>query len=526
MLRTMATGAAGLLVSAALAASAAAQPVSGGTLTLVQTNEPPGLVSALNASTYIGTVSTKIHEGLLEYGMDLKPKPGLATEWSVSPDGLTYTFKLRQGVTWHDGKPFTAEDVKFSIMKVLKVVHPRGRTTFGTVTDVETPDAHTAIFKLSEVMPPLITQLSAYDAQLLPKHVWEQGEVGQNPAVNAPIGTGPFVFKEWKKGDYIRLEKNPNYWDKGKPYLDAIIVRNIPDAGARAAAIETGEVQLGVFNPVPLADMKRLAALPGLKVETGGYDYFAPMYMFELNLRNDMLKDQRVRQAIMHAIDRKFIVDNIWFGYGKPATGPLVSSSPFYTQDGVPQYPYDVAKANKILDDAGYKRGANNMRFKLTQDYPPGPETGRTAEYIKQALGRVGIEVELRGTDLANFIRKVYTDYDFNVSQNFLYLLPDPSVGVQRLYIASNIKKGTPFSNASGYDNPELNKVWDAARIENDQAKRKALFATAQKIVQDDLPILNIFEMKFVTLASAKLMNHTITADGPYASFKEVYFAK
>src|SRR5258707_3625019 len=121
---------------AALAANAAAQPVPGGTLTLVQSNEPPGLVSALNASTYIGTVSTKIMEGLLEYDLEQKPKPSLAESWEVSPDGLAYTFHLRHGVAWHDGKPFTSADVKFSLLKIWKVLHPRGRVTFGTVTDV------------------------------------------------------------------------------------------------------------------------------------------------------------------------------------------------------------------------------------------------------------------------------------------------------------------------------------------------------------------------------------------------------
>src|SRR5258708_3191232 len=136
-------------------------------------------------------------EGLLEYDLEQKPKPSLAESWEVSPDGLAYTFHLRHGVAWHDGKPFTSADVKFSLLKIWKLLHPRGRVTFGTVTEVETADDFTAIFKLSAVMPPLITQLSGYDAQMLPKHIWEEGDPNTNPAVNAPIGTGPFVFKEW-----------------------------------------------------------------------------------------------------------------------------------------------------------------------------------------------------------------------------------------------------------------------------------------------------------------------------------------
>jgi peptide/nickel transport system substrate-binding protein len=309
-------------------------------------------------------------------------------------------------VTWHDGKPFTSADVKFSLEEIWKKLHPRGRVTFGKVTAVDTPDASTVVVRLSEPTPMMLAAFSSYESQVLPKHVYEGKDFTTHPALNAPIGTGPFVFKEWKKGDFIRLEKNPSYWDKGKPYLDAIVVRVVPDAAARAAAIEKGEVQLGVFNPVPLSDVKRLTALPTVKAETRGYEYFAPMYMMEVNLRLDHLKDKRVRQAMLHALDRKFVADNLWFGFAKPATGPIASSSPFYTTQGVPQYPYDVARANAILDEAGYKRGAGNMRFKVALTFPPvQPEIPRTAEYIKQALARVGIDVELRNIDLATFIR-------------------------------------------------------------------------------------------------------------------------
>ncbi|MCI0546330.1 MAG: ABC transporter substrate-binding protein [Candidatus Rokubacteria bacterium] len=514
---------AGLALLAGLAVPAAAQPRAGGTLTIVQGAEPAALVSGMNTSTFIGTVSTKIHEGLLDYDFDLKPRPALAESWTVAPDGKTYTFKLRRGVSWHDGKPFTSADVKFSLEEIWKKLHPRGRVTFARVASVETPDATTVVLKLADATPMLLAALSAYESQVLPRHVYEGKDFTTNPALNAPIGTGPFVFKEWRKGDYIRLEKNPAYWDKGKPYLDAIVVRIIPDAAARAAAIEKGEVQLGVFNPVPLADVKRLAALPTVKAETRGYEFFAPMYVMEANLRQEHLKDKRVRQAIMHALDRKFVTDNLWFGFAKPATGPIASSSPFYTTQGVPQYPYDVARANKILDDAGFKRSANNMRFKLSLTFPPvQPEIPRTAEYIKQALARAGIEVDLQNIDLATFIRQVY-NWEFELTQNYLYLLPDPILGVQRLYVSSNIKKGTPFANAAGYENKDVDAAFAAAQIENDPGKRKELFARVQRQIQEDLPAFNLFELTFVTLYNAKVVNHTLGADGPYGSFKETY---
>jgi peptide/nickel transport system substrate-binding protein len=523
--RCVALVAAVLALVLPLAPRAIAQPRAGGTLTIVQGAEPAALVSAVNTSTFIGTVSTKIHEGLLDYDFDLKPRPALAESWIVSPDGKTYTFKLRRGVTWHDGKPFGAADVKFSLEEIWKKLHPRGRVTFSKVTAVDTPDDHTVVLRLSEATPMLLAALSSYESQVLPKHVYEGKEFTTNPAINAPIGTGPFVFKEWRKGDFIRLEKNPHYWDKGKPYLDAIVIRVIPDAGARAAALEKGEVQLGVFNPVPLSDVKRLTALPTVKAETRGYEYFAPMYMMEVNLREGPLKDKRVRHAILQSLDRKFIAENIWFGFAKPATGPVVSSSPFYTREGVPQYAYDPARANAILDEGGWKRGAGNMRFKVSLTFAPvQPEIPRTAEYIKQALGRVGIDVELRNLDIATFIRQVY-NWEFELTQNYLYLLPDPTLGVQRLYVSSNIKKGTPFANAAGYENKDVDAAFAAAQTENDAAKRRALFAQAQRLIQEDLPAFNLLELSFVTLYNAKLANHTMGADGPYGSFKDTYFS-
>jgi peptide/nickel transport system substrate-binding protein len=479
---TLLVGAA-LVLAAGMLASVAAQPRRGGTLTIVQGAEPAVLVSAVNTSTFIGTISTKIHEGLLDYDFNLKPRPALAESWKISPDGKAYTFKLRHGVTWHDGKPFTSADVKFSLEEIWKNLHPRGRITFSRVTSVDTPDATTVIIHLSAPSPMMLAALSAYESQVLPKHIYEGKDFNTNPALNAPIGTGPFVFKEWKKGD----------------------------------------VQLGVFNPVPLSDMKRLTALPTLKAETRGYEYFSPMYMMEINVRHEYLKDKRVRHAMMHALDLKFIADNIWFGFGKPATGPIASSSPYYTTQGVPRYPYDVAKANTILDDAGYKRGAGNMRFRVSLSFPPlQPEISRTAEYIKQAFARAGIDVDLRSIDLGTFIRNVY-GWDFDLTQNYLYLLPDPTLGVERLYVSTNIKKGTPFANASGYENKDVDAAFAAAQTENDPVKRKELFARIQRQVQEDLPDLNLLEMTFVTLYNTKIMNHTTGADGPYGSYKDTY---
>jgi peptide/nickel transport system substrate-binding protein len=512
------------LIAAAMAGAAFAQGKQGGKLTMVQPVEPSGLVSAVNSANYIGTISTKIHEGLIGYDAKFKPVPSLATSWEVSPDGKKYTFHLRKNVKWHDGADFTADDVEFSLMKVWKVLHPRGRATFANVTGVQKPDKYTVVFTLSEASPTIMSALSAFESQVLPKHVYDGSDIAQNKALSAPIGTGPFKFVEWKKGEYIRLAKNQNYWDKPKPYLDELVLRIIPDGSSRAAAIESGEIQMGVFTPTPLADVKRLGQVKGLNVETKGYELLSPMYLMEFNLSNPYVKDAKVRRAIAHAIDKDFLVKNIWFGFGKPATGPLTTNSPFYTKNGVPQYQYDVATANRLLDEAGFKR-KGDARFTLNLDTLRDSESVRAAEYVKQALRRVGIQVNIRNSDLGTFIRNVYAEYDFGMTLNFFSLLADPTLGTERLYISSNIKKGTPFANVSQFSNARVDELFMKARREPDAAKRTTMFHEVQKIVQTELPVLNLFEMQFLTLYKNNVKNYGIDGEGPYASFKDVFLS-
>jgi peptide/nickel transport system substrate-binding protein len=242
---------------------------SGGTLVQITQPEPPNLAPYVSTSGPIGQVTAKVFDGLLEYDFDLKPKPGLAESFKVSDDGKTVTFKLRKGVTFHDGKPFTSADVQFSIMEVLKKTHPRGIATFKEVT-VETPDELTAVFKLKTPAPYMMMALSGYESPMLPKHIYGVGDIKTHPNANSPVGTGPFKFVEWRRGEFVRLDKNPNYWRENRPFLDRIVVRFIGDASTRTAALEKGEVHIAGFGAVPYNDVKKLAALPSLDVTTKG----------------------------------------------------------------------------------------------------------------------------------------------------------------------------------------------------------------------------------------------------------------
>ena len=528
-LALLAIAVAGRPATAQQPAAPAGEPVRGGTLTMTVNPEPPLLLSAINTTLQMGMITTKVMEGLLSYDLNLNPQPQLAESWKISPDGLTYTFNLRKGVKWHDGKDFTSDDVAYSLTKVWKPLHPRGRSTFAKVVTVETPNPLTVVIKLSEPTPQMMTALSAYESQVIPKHVFDNTDIASNPAVNAPVGTGPFVFKEWKKGDHVIVERNPNYWDKGKPYLDRIVFRFINDASSRAAALESGEVQIGGLSPVPLNDVVRLSKLPSLAVETRGYEYMSPVYMIELNLRRGPLADVRVRHALAHAIDRNALTRTVWFGFGVPATSPVPTAiKKFHSPPADVQYPYDLKKAEALLDEAGFKRGADNKRFKMLLDWMPvGSDYQRSAEFVKQQLGRVGIDVEIRSQDFPTYVRRIYTDYDYDAAIMYYGAFPDPTQGLQRVYWSKAIGKGVVFTNSTDYKSPAMDRVLEAAQTENDTKKRFELFAEMQRLAMTDLPVLPLMEMKFFTIANKRVMNHTITADGLIGgNFATVWLAK
>ena len=495
----------------------AADPKKGGVLTYTYHPEPTALSTVATTAGPVSIIGTKIQESLLQYeGADLTPKPGIADSWTVSPDALTYTFKLRPDVKWHDGAPFTSEDVKFTIEKVVRPYHSRGKVYFGKVTAIETPDPLTVVFKLSEPVPFFLKGFQPGESPMFPKHLAEKMNVDDAKTVRTsefmqhPVGTGPFRLKEWKKGSYIVLERFPDYWKKDRPYLDQIVLKVIPDGAGRAIALENGEVDLAPMNGVPQADIQRLAGLKQLELSNQGNEGLGPLLWLEVNLREKYLDDKRVREAISLALDRKKIVDIIWFGQGKPAAGPIVSGNPFYNKE-LKAYPYDPKQASKILDDAGYKRGANNMRFKLSQNFLPyGESWVRLSEYIRQELGKIGIEVETQSLDLGGWLKKIYTDWDYGFTSNFVHNYSDPSIGVQRSFISSSIEKGATFTNSMNYRNKRVDELFAAALVETDPAKRQKMFDEVQVILHDEMPVIFLVEIAYSHLWN-KRVNGLIT---------------
>ena len=529
--RSLAILAGALLLAAAQPALAQATPQKGGTLVIAVQPEPPTLAAYQSTAGPVGQVSTKVYEGLLEYDFQLKPQPSLAQSWTVSPDGKTVTFKLQPGVKFHDGKPFTSADVQFSVMDVLKKVHPRGVNTFRAVTAVDTPDPLTAVFRLSEPAPYMMMALSSYESPIIPKHVFGTGDIARHPNANIPVGTGPFKFVEWQKGQYMRFDRNPEYRKPGLPHLDRIVARFIADAGTRSAAMETQEIHMGGFSAIPPVDVKRLQAMPHIEVTSKGYEMQAPIVQLDFNTTKPPFDDVKVRQAVAYAIDRKFVIDNVWFGFGRPATGPINSNfkaNGLYTAD-VRNYnvPNGVEMANKLLDEAGKKRGPDGVRFEIVHDMTPyGEEWRRFGEYVQQQLGKIGIKVALRYEDVPTWLRRVYTNYDFQLTSNWIQTLADPSIGVHRLYHSNTIKPGTVFVNDSRWSSKETDELMDKANVEIDAKKRAELYHELQKRVVEASPLVFVHELDFVTVYNKKVNNFPLSPLGLYSSLDQVWLAK
>lgn len=488
----------------------------GGTLVANIQPEPPGLVASIVITSPAIPVSSNIFDGLVRYDADGQPIPQLAQSWDISADKKTITFHLRKGVKWHDGKPFTSADVQYTVMEVLKKTHPRGPATLSRVQAVETPDAHTAVFKLSAPSPIIWSVLDGAESTILPRHLYAGTEPGTNPWNAKPIGTGPFVFKEWVRGSHILLERNPAYWDSGKPYLDKLVFKIIPDASGRAAALESGDVQLAYNTPVPESDVARLSKHPHLVIDTQAYNSNAPMYFFDFNMRRAPFQDLRVRQAFAHAIDRDALAKVVWHGLAKPATSPVPSVVSAFYQPGLPQYPYDVDKANRLLDEAGLPRDKQGIRLRITHTPAAyGQSYQRAAELMKQQLRKVGVELKLQTYDLPTYVRKTFGDYDFDTHSAWYASFPDPAIGVTRRFWSKNIKPGTASSNASGYQNPQMDALIEAINAETDAAKRKQLIHQMQLHAQQEIPSINLLEQQFFLIHHKKVQG---LRKGPYLS--------
>ncbi|MCP5368990.1 MAG: ABC transporter substrate-binding protein [Hyphomicrobiales bacterium] len=523
-----ATGAvlAGLVAAAVVAAPATAQPKRGGTLTTITTGFRtlnPGVQSG--AAT--GVPGSQIFAGLVQVGDGYKPQPYLAESWSVSDDGLTFTFKLRTDATFHDGKPVTAEDVAFSF-DVVKNNHPFGRLMFGNLDQVTTPDAHTVVVKLSKPTPSFMQSLQPLLMPIMPKHVYGDGQdVKKHPRNNENVvGSGPFKVVENKKGEHLILERYDGFFRKGRPYLDRIVVRTMKEAGTRFLAFDTGEADYYAFTGYTPREVKRLQERKDVTVTDAGYGAIGHVNYLELNLRRKPFDDVRVREAIAHAIDHDFIVDTLFQGVSRVSLGPIHSGGAFYV-DGLPKYNGGIEKAKALLDEAGLKPGPDGVRFKMTLEIPNwgGAYLGVMASYLRPQLKKVGIDVVGRKSpDFGTWVKRV-SSWDYDATMNAAWNYPDPLIGVHRLYSCDNIRN-IIWTNTEGYCNKEVDAIMAKAGSSLDQAERAKLYGEFQRILAKDLPFVYLTEEKFTTVFHNYVKGVPLGPWGALSPWDEVYLDK
>ena len=492
-----------LMGAAAIAVTAmTAVPVwADGSLVIVSSQVPRHLNGAVQSGIATAVPSTQIFASLVRYDEGWDPQPYLAKSWDVSEDGLTVTFNLVDNATFHDGKPVTSEDVAFSIM-TIKANHPF-QSMFAPVEAVETPDPLTAVFKLSQPHPALMLALSPALAPILPKHVYGDGQdVKAHPANNAPIGSGPYTLAEFTPGEAIVLKKNPNFFLEGRPKLDEIIIRIVKDPSAMLISMENGDADMYPFM-AGSQEIKRLQEVDSLTVTSEGYAAVGAINWLAFNTKSEKLSDVRVRQAIAYAVDRDFITKALHRGVSTPQRGPIIESSPFFDASIEP-YNVDLDKAKALLAEAGVAEGMT-----LTVDYIPGPKEQQqtVAEYLKSQLKKIGIEVEVRAApDFPTWAGRV-GGHDFDMTMDVVFNWGDPVIGVHRTYLCSNIRQGVIWSNTQSYCNPKVDELLNAAAVELDPAKRKALYGEFQQIVAQDVPIYFINASPYHTAHKDNLTN-------------------
>jgi len=519
--RTVALGLVALALG--LAPAVAHAQARGGTLRVAYL-EPAHLNNGIASGTPAGIPGVQIFAGLIEHDEKFQPRPYLAERWSISPDGRAYTFSLVKNATFHDGKPITSEDVKFSI-EMVKANHPFGVAMHRSLESVETPGPHTVVFRLSYPNPAFMQVIAPILLPIVPKHIYGTGDIKTHPANQKPVGSGPFRFVEWQKGRHLILERNDKFFRPGRPYLDRIIFEFIADPAARAAALETGATHLIPYSYVGLGNIKRMEALPQLGVTTRGYEAIGGLTWIEINLRRKELSDVRVRQALAHALDKELIVKDILLGYSKVADGPIHSSGVFYNPK-IRRYEYSLDKANKLLDEAGYRRGPDGVRFKLTMDFIPGSSDQQAmAEYVREQGKKIGVDLQIRSSpDFPTWAARM-GNWEFDLSLDVVFNWPDPVVGVERTYISSNIKKAV-WTNVMGYSNAKVDELFAQAQREQSAERRKGLYGQVQDILTAELPLIWVNEVGYFTVWNREFDGLPMNVWGTMSAFDGVYWKK
>ncbi|MEO6410680.1 MAG: ABC transporter substrate-binding protein [Burkholderiaceae bacterium] len=469
-----------------LAGSALGQ-VRGGTAVVVVQADPGHLNPAISTGSHVHAVADSLYNALIELDRDLKPQPDLAQRWTISERGTVYTFQLAPDVKWHDGTPFTSADVKYTFDEILLKHHARTKSGLGAViASIETPSPDTVVFRLKKPYGALLQLLNVTEAPILPKHLYQGSDPLTSPVNLKPIGTGPFKLESYRTDQQVVMLRNPDYFKPGLPFLDRLVFRIVPDGNAQTVALLAGEADY--LSLVNAQDVERLRARPELTLAetafgTGGGNCINTL---SFNLDRKPLSDLRVRQAIAYAIDRQQILRDVQFGIGKVPVAPISSGLPWAFAPGtLARYTLDPKRATDLLDAAGLPPAAEGVR--LTLEMLHFPTFNRVGEVLRQNLAKVGIKVVQKPLDRAAFVEAVFGQRAFDLNIISYCNGADPDSGVRRMYVSNNIGN-VPFSNAAGYRNAEVDRLFALAAETDNYEERTRQYAAVQKILADELP--------------------------------------
>ena len=471
----------GMLAAAALAVGLIATPALAAKDQAVigMVLEPPNLDPTTGAAAAIAeVVYANLFEGLTRIDGQGQVQPGLATSWTVSDDGLTYTFTLRHGATFHDGTKFESDAVKFSLdrARAPDSTNPQ-KAFFEPIKTVDTPAADQVVVTLSHPDGMFLFNLGQAAAVIV-------SSVSAPTDSTKPVGTGPFKFTEWVPGDHVTLDRTDAYAGPA-PKLNKLIFRFVADPAAASAAVMSGDIDAFPNMPAP-ETLDQFKADPRFVVEIGTT---AGKTVMAVNQRRKPFDDVRVRRALAMAIDRKALIDGAMFGYGTPIGSHFAPYEAAY-KDLTGAYPYDPAKAKALLAEAGYPDG-----FKATLKLPPPGYARRGGEIIQAQLAEIGVQVELIPVEWAQWLEQMFKGYDYDmtiVSHTEALDIDIYARGKDKYYF--------------GYDNPAFDQVIQQLNRTIDPEQRKALYQQAQQILSDDEAAVFLFQLPKTGVRNAKLM--------------------
>ena len=490
-----------LLALAALLALAGCHsaPRDPRTVVFLIESSPANLDPRIGTDAQSQRIGALLFDGLVAHDASFQFTPALAERWE-QPNPITFVFHLRGGVRFHDGRLLTARDVAWTIdsMRTGAVISPRA-AAYASVDTIEARDDRTVVFRLKRPDNFLLTNLSTGAMGIVPaasgRDFWQH-----------PIGTGPFRFVSQQIDQDVTVERNPLSWSV-VPRLDRVRFAVVPDAITESLELEKGSGDVAI-NSLPMDSLAVLAARPNLQVEeTGGTE----IQYLGFNLRDTLLQDARVRQAIACAIDRELIIHTLLRGHGQPALSLLPPGHWAFAGD-VPRYDFDPARAERLLDEAGHARLSDGTRFHLAMKTSNDEGTRLLAAVLQQQLGAVGIALDLRSYEYATF----YSDVTRGAFQ--MYSLRWISIEQPDIfsYAFSTARFSPQGANRSHYSNPRLDSLLDDAAQSEDTARRRADYAEVQQILARDLPAINLWYRDTVVVHNRRLTHVIPSPSGSY----------